>query len=301
MLGLPGWEQAGPDIRFTVGGARTEPLSEHRWYHQYWHRRNGDAWLSCARQPEGYLLREHGAGDFFLSADGAAIVCRPDRRAGPREIREAFLYPILPLALNLRGRDAIHAAAVQVGSGAVAFSGLSGAGKSTLAAYLHRLGYRVLADDYLPLERRPEGIYVRPGLPEIRLWPSSLDALRKLGPLPWTLDESGKAVLTVDADPSFWSASFPLRRLYMMEPRDHNPDGREVILEALPGTRAFIELMEQSHRLDIEDTAMIRRQTDLFAALVNGPGVRALRIGHGFDLLPRAAEVILDDVNQRNT
>lgn len=65
MSGLPGCEQAGADIRFTMEGVRAEPLSEHQWYHQYWRCSNGEPWLSCARQAEGYLLREHGVGDFF--------------------------------------------------------------------------------------------------------------------------------------------------------------------------------------------------------------------------------------------
>jgi hypothetical protein len=67
----------------------------------------------------------------------------------PVELGELLLGAPLLLALALRGTFCLHASAVLLPEGAVAFLGESGAGKSTLARELHRHGLARVADDLL--------------------------------------------------------------------------------------------------------------------------------------------------------
>jgi hypothetical protein len=66
---------------------------------------------------------------------------------------DAYHRFVLPLFLQARGAEVIHASAVLGARGVVAFSGASGSGKSTLAYALSRRGFPLFADDTLAIER----------------------------------------------------------------------------------------------------------------------------------------------------
>ena len=67
----------------------------------------------------------------------------------PAELAELALGPALVLALALRETFCLHASAVLLPEGVVAFMGDSGAGKSTLASELRACGMPQVADDLL--------------------------------------------------------------------------------------------------------------------------------------------------------
>ena len=61
------------------------------------------------------------------------------------------------ILLHQRGRMVLHASAVNINDGAVAFMGHNGAGKSTTTFSFMASGYPLVADDILSLEFR-EGV-----------------------------------------------------------------------------------------------------------------------------------------------
>jgi hypothetical protein len=302
MPGLPTAPPGDEQVRFVLGEPRAAQAgASPEWYHRYLRRRNGAPWLSCAYRLGGVLLRDHVLADFHVSHPRwgpTDILCSPEEGAGPDALRETFLYPVLPLVLNLRGTDALHASAVEIGGECVAFTGLSGVGKSTLAAYLHTRGYPVVTDDCLPLHDRPGGVYAGPGLSELRVDDNALGALEGLEGCAQTTDVlSDKRILAVPREPgSSGRESLPLRRVYVVVEKDAARIDRGVRLERLPGRRAFLPLMEQSFRLELYDPGMLRRQARLFGRVVAEGRVRLLTVGWGFDLLPRAVERILEDL-----
>jgi len=88
-------------------------------------------------------------------------------------LRALVLGPAMGILLHQRGRLVLHASAVNINDGAVAFMGHNGAGKSTTTASFMASGHPLIADDILSLEFR-EGIpMVFPGFPRIKLWPES--------------------------------------------------------------------------------------------------------------------------------
>lgn len=298
MEGLTLTQEQCPEIRFVLGEPRIEPAIEvEEWYHEYLRRSDGTPWLSCARNSAGYLIREHTVGDFLVSRDGSEVICHPWPEIDPFIIQETFIYPILPLVLNLRGRDGFHAAAVKIGPEAVAFAGASGTGKSTLAAYLHSLGHPVLTDEYLGLDSCEEGIVVRLGPQKIRLWSPPREFLNKLKYQSIHADVySSKMILGFkQEDGNGLSSRIPLGRIYFLLRRESASTDQAIEIETLSGTQAFLKLMDQSYRLDIADPGMLQRQMDLFTRMVSEGRVKLLKLAWGYDLLPRTANLILRD------
>ncbi|MBN1400972.1 MAG: hypothetical protein JXA74_09045 [Anaerolineae bacterium] len=87
-------------------------------------------------------------------------------------LAQALLGPGLILAFALHGVWALHASAIVREGEALAFLAESGVGKSTLASALCDdtcSGYRLLADDVLPISLAADGARVWPHFPQLKL------------------------------------------------------------------------------------------------------------------------------------
>lgn len=121
------------------------------------------------RQENGFLLRVHSVADFTLDPE----VTQVDVHAPP--LIDAALIPILisgmviSIALQLRGRQVLHASAVELDDGAIAFVGRSGMGKSTAATLLCLAGGKLITDDVLRVEHEPHRALCFAGATETRL------------------------------------------------------------------------------------------------------------------------------------
>ena len=132
----------------------------------------------------GILLKVAGGSAFYITPGGRDIV----RMDAPRDIteqgnhalpsfltqldREILLGPALVLALALRGTWCLHASAVIFKNHLIVFLGESGQGKSTLAAYLaavNRTGWRLVADDILPVTTSSGRVDAWPRFPQLKL------------------------------------------------------------------------------------------------------------------------------------
>ena len=109
--------------------------------------------------------------DFFISPDGGRVVYRVRCGASPESVQAYLLGQVLSFALLKRGREPLHATAVVVDGGCVAFLADCGEGKSTLGAAFIRRGYQMLTDDLLVLQGTGEGFLAHSGLPRIKLFP----------------------------------------------------------------------------------------------------------------------------------
>jgi hypothetical protein len=120
--------------------------------------------------PRGILLKVAGGGEFFIAPRGDTI-----RKANPPEElsqldREIIAGPALVLALALRGVWSLHASAVLYKDKGLVFLGESRQGKSTLAAYCSQNpGWRLVADDILPVTMVPDHLIAWPHFPQLKL------------------------------------------------------------------------------------------------------------------------------------
>jgi len=97
------------------------------------------------RVERGYEFWTTDAGRYHVDAENGRIEIPA---VGDEIVREQRLWgiPVMLCYLN-RGDFPLHAATVEIGSGAVLIAAPSRYGKTTLALAFHRQGYRVLSED----------------------------------------------------------------------------------------------------------------------------------------------------------
>lgn len=268
-----------------------------------------EPWLSCADIEEqtllegkpGYLLRFHDLADFLLDRQGTEVVALANRDVPEETLHHILLNQVLPLLLNLRGQDALHATAVLTPYGVCAFAGLAGVGKSTLAASFLLAGYPVISDDCLVLKEQEGRIVAVPGYPGLRLWDDvtqslSLDPAHLRSVAHYTAKHR---LLLPDQSQAFPTEPLPLTRLYLLSPPEGPEVGNEagaISLQPFPPRLAFMELLSCLFRLDIRDKAMLARQFCFVERLMAQVPVNQLSIPQTFSALPSVRDAILADL-----
>ena len=122
-------------------------------------------------------MRIAGVAEYYIR-DGSHVVIEPSAEGIDLDIRGYLLGTAFAVLCHQRRLLPLHACALRMGNGAVAFLGDSGAGKSTLAAFLVERGYPLVADDVCLLDPDAEpSARVIPVAPWLKLWRTSLDAL----------------------------------------------------------------------------------------------------------------------------
>ncbi len=118
----------------------------------------------------GFLLKVEDCSEFFISQNGESIGKQNLQEELSQLDREIILGPALVLALALRNIWSLHASAAMYKENTIVFLGESGRGKSTLAAYLaQHAGWRLVADDILPVKINEGKVNVLPHFPQLKL------------------------------------------------------------------------------------------------------------------------------------
>ncbi len=268
-----------------------------------------EPWLSCADIEEqallggkpGYLLRVHDLADFLVDRQGTEVVTLANHETPTETLHHILLNQVLPLLLNLRGQDALHATAVLTPHGVCAFAGPAGVGKSTLAASFLLAGYPVISDDCLVLKEQEGRIVAVPGYPGLRLWDDVAQSL-SLDPdhlSPVAHYTAKHRLLIPGQSQAFPTEPLPLARLYVLS-RIENSEARNeaaaIGLQPFPPRRAFMELLSSLFRLDIRDKTMLTRQFCFIERLVGQVPVKQLSTPQTLSALPRVRETILADL-----
>lgn len=280
-----------PLARVGLRTCRSAAPSDTHWYH-YARMADGRSWPAFGRSVSGacFALDFEGACTFLISEQGDRIDGGPTAGTSTEIARRLFLDQVIPLVLNLHGRECLHASAVLIGGGAHAFIGPSGAGKSTLAAALAGPTRPLLSDDCLALGVDPGGVLAYPGNRGSKLWPDSAEALcGDAGSLGSVAGHDSKKLLERETVPP---RSAPLRRIYLLDAGpQHIPSS---VSEGRP-SEALPVLLEAAFRLDLTDGEMLARQFRFLAQVISSVPVRRVRYSHDFGLLPSVISMILAD------
>jgi len=262
---------------------------------------NGQPWLSCAVTDAGYLVRVHDLADFFIDAAGREVRCQPGPQVSAQTLRHLFIDQVLPLVLNLRGQDALHATSALTAAGVCAFVAPSGTGKSTLAAAFQLAGYHVLSDDCLVVREEGEQIVATPAYPGVRLWEDTVDAFSHADSqaLP-VADYTLKRRMTVSGQANeVFAHARPLVRIYSLV-RPIDAQAGEALaapsIEALPRGTAFLELVASLFRLDPTDREMLTRQFRFVDRILSLVTVRRLILPNALSALPAVRDAIVADL-----
>jgi hypothetical protein len=237
---------------------------------------------------ETVCIRSKMAGEFRVHG-GREIVIKPTAEADENLLRLFVLGPALAMLLYQRGLLVLHASAVTVGDGAVAFLGYSGRGKSTTAAALHSRGHRVVADDVVAVTTAaPDRPTVWPGFAQLKLWPEVVGRLgakpESLTRLHHTFDKRARRVAE-----SFSPEPLPLNRLYVLAEAD------SYRAELLSPQDAVIELVRHSYGVRLLSTLPGGQHFSRCAHLAKRMPVYRLHRPRRLDELATLAEFVEQD------
>jgi hypothetical protein len=286
-----------------LSGRATESCFPHAHWFLTQNLESGRPWMARAKNHEGYLLRYNDLADFWIDRTGRQVTCCA-RTAGVSDltIRALLLDHVLPLVLALRGKYALHAAAVVTERGVCAFSGDSGIGKSTLAACLSLAGYRLLTDDCLILEDR--GVVVAaPAHPSMKLCDDALETL-----MPQATETEPVAEYTTKrrlrlsiSGVEFPSEPHPLARVYFLVRGDEAAARTAGVLpriECLSPRDAFVELVNYGIRIDSTDQEMLLREFQFTERLATSVPMRRLLMPDDLHSLEAVRKAIATDLEQ---
>ena len=271
-----GWERTAPSFDTTLPGQVSAMVDR------------------VVRVGDCVVVRFDHSADFFLWDDRILCQLHDARMAHGVEI---WLFgTVLALWLELRGLPTLHAASVVVDGHAASFLASSKGGKSTLAMTLVQGGAALLGDDQLPLERRGDRTFGRPGYPQMRLWPEQAEHLlgcaARLEPV-----QPGSPKLRVpvglDGVGTFHAEAAALRALYL--PQRDASDVIEIVPVAFG--EALLALVRHSFLAGVlEALGLAPQRFHTFAALLRQAPLRQVRYPSGTRHLGAVREAILGDL-----
>jgi len=253
-------------------------------------------WLAIWGDGDRYLLRFPGLADFVVTPSKRRVVCAPDEGVAGSTLRHLLLDQVVPRVLAMDGSLVLHASAVALPQGAVAFIGPSGAGKSSLAASFTSQGFPLLCDDFLHLSEQPTGFLATAAYPGLRLWPDAVERFAGHGTsLAPVADYTVKRRLVVEKP---IEGSHALVAIVMLG--DTVPDeGVPFTLTRLPGREGFLGVFQQAFRMERFGRERILAEFDRVARLSELIPVMRLEHRRDYGLLPAIrAEIIqaIDDL-----
>lgn len=230
---------------------------------------------------EGAVIHWHQVGTFLVRG-GCEILVDPIPGVTDEALRAYLLGSALGVLLQQRGWLALHASAVAIGGGAVAFLAGSGGGKSSLAAALHARGHPLVADDVIAVQVDGHAPTVHPGFPQLKLWPDTVAALGDSAEqLPRLQPGAEKRVRRVAG--GFSHAPLPLRHLYVLA---HGP---APAIEPLAPRQAFLELVCHSYSARALAGAAVADHFGQCSRLAGQVAISHLRRPQDLTLLPELA------------
>lgn len=211
------------------------------------------------RAADGTVIGHSGswAGRQFVRVDRVAaylfdarspVEAIPEQAVAREAVVDIYHRMALPLVLQARGTQILHASAVDSPAGLLVICGASGAGKSTLAFGLEKRGYSQWADDVVAFSASRKRVIASPLPFEVRLLPDTA------------------AHFAVVPDPAGGSPEPPRKRhrkprpvvLGLLLQTQRTADGQIDLSRASPGEPLLSELLGHAFCFDLGDPAAKR-------------------------------------------
>jgi len=277
-----------PDYSYVVGPPR-QRLAGLDWSYRI-DTADGDTDVRVAHVDGSYHLDFPRRARFHFDPAQRAIRATPRLGTDPGQIRHLLLDHVIPRLLNLTGAAVLHATAVRLPHGAVAFVGDTGAGKSTLAVSLALAGHQLLADDCCIIELAPDrSASIIPSYPAARLWGPSGRALLGLDD-----DPDRKHLVTGIGDQPWDPSPAPLRAVYALDAPTSGPPAC-VAIDPVTSAAAFAVLVAHAFHLEPVGSGANLELLDRFSALTGAVDVRRLAYPRRHDMLARVHTALAAD------
>lgn len=244
---------------------------------EVWHDNEGLVAAYAEVHGEEYRMHLPGLATFSFTHDRDEVCAAVGSHARDEVIVDAYFKKVLPLALQVRGREALHASAVQVPKGVAALCGPSASGKSTIAYGLSRRGYPLWADDSVVLDLTDHIEAV--SLPfKLKLRPSAAEH--------FNVQSRASANGEPTRDRRHLALIFVLRQ-------DSQTESKVQVCR-LSATQAFSSILAHAFYFTFQDAARKRRMMHHYFHVVAKIPVFEVRFRAGLDNLP----AVLDQIEQ---
>jgi hypothetical protein len=151
------------------------------WYSSLFKASSGENLLDIFRRidatGDAFWFRYEDGTNIFLEENASKLWVTWPPHYSVEDAATYLMGPVMAVMAQLRNRTGLHASAVAIDGRIVALLGAKGAGKSTTAAAFARAGYPVVADDLVLLSEENGHFIAEPAYPNVRLWPSAVEAL----------------------------------------------------------------------------------------------------------------------------
>lgn len=219
----------GDDVEETVSELPGDPVARFS--------SDTDSWYVATWTGDEYIFRFRSCGDFVISSDLHEVVVRRDASGEHRALLPILVAGTIAAAvLTLRGRTVLHASAVGLGDGTLAFTGVSGMGKTTMAAMMCGAGADLVADDLLVVDPGPPATCTG-GANELRLRPAAAELFAEHPSIPSRTTADGRFAVSPPAAPP---TARTLSAIVVPLP---SRDERELAIELVPAPTAVMVLL----------------------------------------------------------
>lgn len=225
----------------------------------------------------------------FCARDGREVVIDPEPQAENHVLRLIILGAVLAGVLHQRGLLLLHASAVRLNGGTVAFVGDKGQGKSTMAATLRSRGHQLVSDDVVAVDTG-DGVRVFPGFPQFKLWP---DAVASLGMKPESLPRLHHSIekRAHRVHAQFSTLPAHLKGIFVLQ------FGEELSVTRVGGREAFIELVRHSYvARHLGPSGMLSSHFQQCSDILKSVPVYRLSRPRDLKLIPEVASCVEDTV-----
>ncbi len=241
-------------------------------------------WIN--KDKNDYFLYWKEVGTFKVSE--REIIVSPEKDVDEYTLNSYIIGPVLAAFLHQKGLLVLHASAVKIDDGAVAFLGYSGIGKSSVAMALNKKGYPLVTDDILVIQMDNEMPLVLPGLSQTKLsseminftWNRKITPKITVGPE----DRFYCAVSNFSKDP------LPLKKIYILDESEnsHNTSSslQEMLMGLIHNSYCFIMFQNKAKSLNLRQCSKLMENT----------AVNLLKVNKSIEELPELVKKIEDDV-----
>lgn len=272
-------------LRWTEGPLRPAPDPADVGV-EIWRDLDGRIGALGERRADLFLLHLPGLACFEFGLAGDEVVVRAPPETRRETIEDQFFRTALPLILQARGREVLHASAVSTPAGVVALCAEKESGKSTLAYALSRRGYSLWADDAVAIEVEDERAWSFPVPFALRLRPASAAHFERAGTPPAPDPPARRVAAAGSANGRApLRAAFVLTRLRAAGGAAAAPEARR-----LAASEAFTALLANAYCFTLGDPDRKQAMMRHFLMLTRELPVFALRYPTGLEHL----EAILD-------
>lgn len=222
-----------------------------------------------------------GLASFCFGDDADTVTAIPHSCAREELIQDAYRRNVLPIVLQTRDWEALHASAVLTPRGVVALCAVAGTGKSTTAFALSRQGWPLWADDAVAFETSEAEATAIPLPFGIRLLPKAAAFFERDRTAEDRPPNRGVRNRSRASKPAPLAALLVLHRM-----EEENDGGVKVRIRRLPANQAFLEVLAHAYCFSLQDVERKRSMMRSYLNLVGRTPVFEVRFRSGLETLP---------------